>query len=211
MSKKIYQMLIFLSFIFSLNGVAQDKAQNLVGRQRAIFAGGCFWCMEAPFDQIPGVIQVTVGYTGGIKERPSYREVSAGRTGHAEAVELLYDPKLVTYEKLLAIFWRQIDPTSMNAQFCDHGSQYRSAIFYLDDEQKKAAETSRDELQKNGPFKAKIVTEITKAGAFYPAEDYHQHYYKTNPLRYKYYRFSCGRDQALDSFWGAGREKTKHE
>ncbi|MDQ3234271.1 MAG: peptide-methionine (S)-S-oxide reductase MsrA [Pseudobdellovibrionaceae bacterium] len=175
--------------------------------ERAVFAGGCFWCMEAPFDKIPGVLAVTVGYIGGTKDNPTYEEVSAGRTGHTEAVELVFDPKLVSYKKLLHVFWRQIDPTTPDAQFCDRGSQYRSGIFYLNEEQRKDAEASKDELQKTGPFKGKIVTEITKAGRFYVAEDYHQHYYKKNPIRYKYYRSSCGRDKVLDSFWGSGRDK----
>ncbi len=163
--------------------------------------------MEAPFDKIPGVLEVTVGYTGGTKENPTYKEVSAGRTGHAEAVELVFDPKRVSYEKLVHIFWRQIDPTTPNAQFCDHGSQYRSGIFYVNEDQRKVAEASKEELQKSGRFKGRIVTEITKAGRFYAAEDYHQQYYKKNPLRYKYYRYRCGRDKVLDSLWGSSREK----
>ncbi len=191
----------------SLTGQARAQDAKTIPTERAIFAGGCFWCMEAPFDKIPGVLSVKVGYIGGTKVNPTYEEVSAGNTGHAEAVELIYDPKLVSYQKLLHVFWRQIDPTTANAQFCDRGSQYRSGIFYVNEEQKKAAEASKDALQKSGPFKSKIVTEITKAGPFYIGEEYHQQYYKKNPIRYKYYRASCGRDKVLDSFWGADREK----
>jgi len=186
---------------------AQDTKASAPPTERAIFAGGCFWCMEAPFDKIPGVLAVKVGYIGGTKENPTYEEVSAGKTGHTEAVELVFDPKKVSYQKLLHVFWRQIDPTTPDAQFCDRGSQYRSGIFYVNEEQRKAAEASKEELQKTGPFKSKIVTEITKAGRFYLGEEYHQQYYKKNPVRYKYYRHSCGRDKVLDSFWGADREK----
>ena len=176
---------------------------------RAVFAGGCFWCMEAPFDKLPGVAQVTVGYTGGQTKNPSYKEVSLGDTGHAEAIEITFDPKLTSYETLLDVFWHQIDPTVKNAQFCDHGTQYRAEIFYDNEQQKKSAQDTKDQLQRQGPFKGKLVTEISPAGVFYPAEDYHQHYYKKNPLRYKYYRFSCGRDQYLDQVWGKNRSKSE--
>jgi len=177
------------------------------GLTTAVFAGGCFWCMEKPFDQLPGVTLVLPGYTGGSKDKPTYEEVSAGGTGHAESVQVTYDPKKVSYDKLLEVFWHQIDPTTPNAQFCDHGSQYRGAIFYQTDAERQKAEASKAELEKTGRFKSKIVTEITKASTFYPAEEYHQHYYKKNPVRYRYYRHSCGRDQYLDSIWGAGRER----
>jgi peptide-methionine (S)-S-oxide reductase len=172
------------------------------GRKTAIFAGGCFWCMEHPFDQIPGVISVTSGYTGGTKDHPTYEEVSSGKTGHAESVQVIYDPAKVSYEKLVDVFWHNVDPLTPNAQFCDHGTQYRSAIFYLDDEQKRIAEASKDALVKSGKFDKPIVTQIVAASTFWPAEDYHQHYYKTNPVRYKYYRFNCGRDQRLEQLWG---------
>ncbi len=185
----------------------EAKGSELLGKETAIFAGGCFWCMEAPFDRLKGVLAVKVGYTGGQKEKPTYEQVSAGGTGHAEAVEITYNPKDISYEKLLDVFWHQIDPTTPDAQFCDHGSQYRSAVFYTSEAQKIAAEASKAALEKTGPFKAKIVTEITAASPFYEAEDYHQHYYQKNPVRYKYYRFSCGRDQYLDKIWGATREK----
>jgi peptide-methionine (S)-S-oxide reductase len=169
---------------------------------KAIFAGGCFWCMEHPFDILPGVVSTTSGYTGGQKVKPTYEEVSSGSTGHTEAVQVVYDPQKVTYEKLLDVFWHNIDPTVKNAQFCDHGTQYRSGIFYLDDEQRRLAEGSKTALDRNKPFKGAIVTEITRATEFYPAEDYHQDYYLKNPVRYKYYRSGCGRDNRLTQLWG---------
>ena len=168
----------------------------------ATFAGGCFWCMEAPFDKLPGVISVTVGYTGGHVKNPTYEQVSAGGTGHAESVQIVYDPGKISYEKLLDVFWHNIDPTVKNRQFCDIGSQYRSAIFYHTEEQKALARKSKETLEKTKPFKGPIVTEITPASEFYPAEEYHQHYYKKNPIRYKYYRYGCGRDQRLEQLWG---------
>jgi len=173
------------------------------GKQEvATFAGGCFWCMEAPFDKLPGVISVTVGYTGGHVKNPTYEQVSAGGTGHAESVQIVYDPGKISYEKLLDIFWHNIDPTVKDRQFCDIGSQYRSAIFYHNEEQKVLAQKSKEALEKTKPFKGPIVTEITAASEFYPAEEYHQHYYKKNPIRYKYYRYGCGRDQRLEQLWG---------
>ncbi|MEP7154868.1 MAG: peptide-methionine (S)-S-oxide reductase MsrA [Betaproteobacteria bacterium] len=170
---------------------------------KAIFAGGCFWCMEAPFDKLDGVISTTSGYTGGTKKDPSYQQVSSGSTGHAEAVQVVYDPSKVTYEKLLDVFWHNIDPTTKDAQFCDHGTQYRSGIFYLDDAQKLAAEASKSAVEKSKTFKNAIVTEITAASEFYAAEDYHQDYYVKNPVRYKFYRTGCGRDARLTEIWGA--------
>ena len=173
---------------------------------KAILAGGCFWCMEHPFDVLPGVVSTTSGYIGGQKKNPTYEEVSSGRTGHTEAVQVVYDPKKVTYEKLLDVFWHNIDPTVKDQQFCDHGSQYRSGIFYTDDEQKRLAEASKAALDRNKPFSAAIVTEITRASEFYPAEDYHQDFYLKNPLRYKYYRSGCGRDARLKQLWGKAPE-----
>lgn len=173
---------------------------------KAIFAGGCFWCMEHPFDILPGVISTTSGYTGGQKKNPTYEEVSSGNTGHAEAVQVVYDPQKVTYEKLLDVFWHNIDPTVKNEQFCDHGTQYRSGIFYLDDEQRRLAEASKAALARSKPFKGAIITEITRATEFYPAEDYHQDFYLKNPLRYKYYRSGCGRDNRLQQLWGKSPE-----
>lgn len=172
--------------------------------EKATFAGGCFWCMEAPFDSLDGVISVTSGYTGGTTQNPTYEQVSSGTTGHAEAVQVVYDPRKIRYEKLLDIFWRNIDPTVKDRQFCDHGSQYRSGIFYHSEEQRRSAVRSRELLEKNKRFREAVVTEITSAGPFYRAEEYHQHYYKKNPIRYTYYRTSCGRDKRLKELWGAG-------
>lgn len=173
---------------------------------RAIFAGGCFWCMESPFEKIPGVIEVVSGYTGGEKLNPSYQEVSAGGTGHTEAVEVLFDPEQVSYEQLLEVFWMQINPTDAGGQFVDRGTQYRSGIYPLDAEQQRLAEQSKQKLAQSGRFDRPIVTEIVPAGKFYPAEEYHQDYYKKNPLRYKYYRYGSGRDKYLDRVWGEGRK-----
>jgi peptide-methionine (S)-S-oxide reductase len=172
-------------------------------RGEAIFAGGCFWCVETAFEGLPGVSAVISGYTGGSKPNPKYDEVSAGTTGHAEAVRVVFDPTKITYAKLLDIFWRNIDPLQKDAQFCDHGTQYRSGIFYLDEEQRKAAEASKQEIVKSKRFSSAIVTEITKAGVFYPAEEYHQDFYKKDPGRYKSYRLGCGRDRRLQELWGA--------
>lgn len=184
---------------FSSEGVGEKSLA------RATFAGGCFWCMEPPFDKVEGVISTTVGYTGGHKESPTYEEVSSGLTGHAEAVEILYDPQKVGYEKLLEVFWQNIDPTVKDRQFCDVGSQYRTAIFYHDEEQRRLAEMSLERLKQSGRFE-QILTEILPASTFWPAEDYHQDYYRKNPLRYKLYRVGCGRDQRIKGLWeGSGR------
>ena len=171
--------------------------------ETATFAGGCFWCMEGPFDVLDGVVSTTSGYTGGAVPDPDYEQVSAGGTGHAESVQVTYDPQRVSYEKLLDVFWHNIDPTVINQQFCDHGSQYRTAIFYHNDAQKQAAEASVTALAQNKPFTAPVKTELNKAATFYPAEDYHQDYYQKNPVRYKFYRYNCGRDQRLTELWGS--------
>jgi peptide-methionine (S)-S-oxide reductase len=168
----------------------------------ATFAGGCFWCMERPFDEVDGVISTTSGYTGGYKKDPTYKEVSHGGTGHAEAVQIVYDPKKVSYTQLLDVFWHNVDPTNAHGQFCDNGDQYRSEIFYHNEEQRRLAVASEQDLEKHKRFAAPIVTRITPATTFYPAEEYHQDYYQKNPLRYKFYRFSCGRDQRLEELWG---------
>ncbi|OEU56933.1 MAG: peptide-methionine (S)-S-oxide reductase [Desulfuromonadales bacterium C00003096] len=168
----------------------------------AIFAGGCFWCMEPPFEKHPGVLSVTSGYTGGQKLNPTYHEVSAGGTGHTEAIEIVFDPDQISYPQLLEILWMNIDPTDGNGQFVDRGNQYRSAIFYLNQEQRLLAEASKQDLEKSGRFDKPIVTEIVAASTFYLAEDYHQDYYKKNPLRYKFYRYNSGRDRFLDQEWG---------
>jgi peptide-methionine (S)-S-oxide reductase len=168
----------------------------------AIFAGGCFWCMEPVFDRMPGVLSVTPGYTGGEVPNPSYQEVCSGETGHVEAVRIIFDPVRVGYRELLQVFWHNIDPTTKNRQFCDFGSQYRSAIFYLSEEQLRLAEESRRELMQIRPLDRPIVTEILPAAEFYPAEEYHQQYYKKNPLNYKIYHDSCGRNSRLKELWG---------
>jgi peptide-methionine (S)-S-oxide reductase len=168
----------------------------------ATFAGGCFWCIEADFEKLDGVLSVTSGYTGGELANPTYKQVSAGGTGHAEAVRVVYDPAVVSYDELLRHFWRNIDPTVENRQFCDVGDQYRSAIFYHDKAQREAAERSRAALEESKPFRGPIVTEITAAGPFYPAEASHQDYAEKNPIRYAYYRKGCGRDARLRELWG---------
>jgi peptide-methionine (S)-S-oxide reductase len=167
---------------------------------KATFAGGCFWCMEPPFDKLEGVVSTTSGYTGGRVASPSYEQVSSGGTGHLEAVEIAYDPAKISYQELLDVFWRNVDPTDGGGQFCDRGEQYRTAIFVHDDEQRRLAEASRTRLMESGRLK-KVVTPVLSAGAFYAAEDYHQDYYKKNPLRYRFYRTSCGRDRILDKLW----------
>jgi peptide-methionine (S)-S-oxide reductase len=169
---------------------------------KATFAGGCFWCMEPPFEALEGVVSVTAGYTGGTKANPTYEEVSAGGTGHAESVEIVYAPAKVSYEKLLDVFWHNIDPTTPDRQFCDHGRQYRTAIFYHDEMQKRLAEKSKQSLEESKTLPGPIVTEIVPAGTFYPAEEYHQDYAKKNPIRYRYYRYACGRDARLRELWG---------
>jgi len=168
----------------------------------AVFAGGCFWCMEPPFDKLPGVTSTTSGYIGGRVANPTYEQVSAGSTGHTEAVQVRYDPAQVSYAKLLEVFWRNIDPIAVNRQFCDVGDQYRSAVFYRNAQEKRLAEASKQRIEASGRLKQPIATQIVAATTFYPAEDYHQDYYVKNPARYKYYRFSCGRDQRLKAVWG---------
>lgn len=184
-----------------LAGAAQTASAS-GATARAIFAGGCFWCVESDFDKIPGVLSTTSGYTGGTLANPRYEQVSSKTTGHAEAVEVVFDPLKVSYTQLVEHFWRTIDPTTKDRQFCDAGTPYRTAIFAVDAEQLKIALASRAALEKSKPFKEPIVTEIVPAGAFYPAEDYHQNYYKKNPIRYAYYRNGCGRDARLKQLWG---------
>lgn len=170
--------------------------------ETATFAGGCFWCMEQPFDSLPGVLSVMPGYTDGTKQNPTYKEVSAGWTGHTEAVQISYDPAKISYEKLLQVFWRNIDPTVTDRQFCDIGNQYRAGIFYHNENQKKLALASKEHISKTKKFLEPVVTGIVQAGIFYPAEEYHRQYYKKNPIRYRYYRSSCGRDNRLKELWG---------
>jgi len=196
-----------------IGGAAMVHAENTAtgaglqsGRlEKATFAGGCFWCMQPPFDKLKGVVSTTVGYAGGHTKDPTYEEVSSGRTGHAESIEVLYDPLQVSYDQLLDVFWHNVDPTAKDRQFVDVGSQYRSAIFYHNEEQHRLALASKERLARSGKFGTRpIVTEIVPAGMFYPAEDYHQKYYQKNGVRYKFYRFNSGRDQFLDKTWGAG-------
>jgi peptide-methionine (S)-S-oxide reductase len=190
-------LLVLVTVVFA----AAAQTPPPAGKAIATFAGGCFWCVEADFDKVKGVISTTSGYTGGHVANPTYYQVSAGGTGHAESVEIIYDPTKVTYEKLLDYFWHHHDPLAKNRQFCDRGSQYRPAIFYQNEKQRELAEASKKAVQ--GRFSPRVVqTEITKAGPFYKAEEYHQDYYKKNPLRYKFYRFNCGRDARLEELWG---------
>ncbi len=188
---------LFASFAAS----AQDKLAT------ATFAGGCFWCVEEAFDKLPGVVSTTSGYMGGTRKNPTYEEVSSGRTGHTEVVQVKYDPKKVSYEQLLQHFWINHDPTTIDSQFCDHGSQYKPVIFWHDEEQKRLAEASKAKWEKDKPFKQAIVTPVLKAAEFWPAEEYHQDYYKKNPGRYKFYVTGCGRYTRLDQLWGKLRAK----
>ncbi len=203
MKQLINLLLLTIAFI-TISAAYSESDQQSISKELSVatFAGGCFWCMEPPFDKTDGVISTTSGYTDGHKKDPSYQEVSAGGTGHTEAVQIVYDPSKVSYEKLLEIFWRNIDPTTRNRQFCDKGSQYRSGIYYHDQEQKQLADKSKAKLDSNKPFPQAIVTEIKMASEFYPAENYHQDYYQKNPIRYKFYRHGCGRDKRLKSLWG---------
>ena len=186
-------------------GGAQEASKP--GQESAIFAGGCFWCMEPPYDALDGVISTTSGFMGGSTRNPSYEQVSAGGTGHTEVVQVVYDPAQVSYERLLEQFWLNHDPTVTDRQFCDAGSQYRPSIFYHDDEQKRLAEASKAKWQRDKPFDEPIVTPIVAAGDFWPAEEYHQDYYRKNPLRYKFYTAGCGRYARLDQLWGDLRKR----
>jgi peptide-methionine (S)-S-oxide reductase len=193
--------------VYANEGVKAEDTPPEKTLAKATFAGGCFWCMEPPFDGLPGVISTTSGYAGGWKPNPAYAEVSAGATGHAEAVQVAYDPAKISYPELLKVFWRNIDPTMKDRQFCDVGNQYRTAIFYHSDEQRVQAKESKAALEKGKPFPDPIVTEIVTVANFYPAEDYHQDYYLKNPIRYKWYRYNCGRDRRLQELWGNSPQK----
>jgi len=196
--------LLFVSLMIATAGAQTPAlpATNATATAKATFAGGCFWCVESDFDKVPGVLSTTSGYIGGTVANPTYEQVSAKSTGHAEAVEIVYDPAKVSYEQLLGKFWRSIDPTTRDRQFCDAGTPYRTAIFTHGTVQAAAAQRSLVELEKTKPFKEPIVTQIVPASPFYRAEDYHQDYYKKNPVRYNYYRLSCGRDARLRELWG---------
>lgn len=204
--KTLRHWMTWLAFACCIAITAQAYGQASKAPQpataKATFAGGCFWCMEPPYDKLPGVISTISGYMGGKTKNPTYESISSGTTGHAEVVQVEYDPTKISYEKLLEVFWRNVDPTQRDGQFCDHGSQYRTAIFYHDDQQKKLAEASKAALEKNKPFKGDIVTELAAAPQFYRAEEYHQDFYKKNPTRYKVYRSGCGRDARLHALWG---------
>lgn len=191
--------ILYITIIYLVFGSGVMAAETL---KKATFAGGCFWCMEPPFDKLEGVKSTISGYAGGEQENPTYEQVSRGGTGHTEVVQITYDENLVTYEKLLSVFWMNIDPTDAKGQFVDKGSQYRPAVFFHDQLQKSAALKSRDELEKSGKFKSKIVVEVTELKDFYPAEQYHQDFYEKSPVRYKYYRYNSGRDQFLKKVWG---------
>ena len=214
--RKYILILSFLNLIIGGCGMSQtdnstmksqSKDINNPNYQEAIFAGGCFWCMEPPYDDLPGVISTTVGYTGGNVPNPSYEEVSSGTTGHAEAVKIVFNSTKISYPELLKVFWRNIDPTNPLGQFADYGSQYRTAIFYLNEKQKKQALQSRKELEASGMFDKPIVTEIVTASTFYPAEEYHQEFYKKNPLRYNGYKVGSGRAGFLKDKWGNEKKK----
>ena len=195
--------LIFLGYqqVNSMDKMEKPMKNNTEKYASAVFAGGCFWCTESDFEKVPGVIDAISGYTGGHVKNPTYQQVSAGGTGHMESVKVLYDPSKVSYEQLLDYFWRHVDPTDPGGQFVDRGSQYRSVIFYANETEKRLAEKSKQELAASGQFNKPIVTDILPLGEFYPAEDYHQNYYKKNPIRYHYYRYGSGRDQFLKKTW----------
>ncbi len=197
----IFAMALLLSTALSIGASSKSgAAENDL--QVATFAGGCFWCVESDFDNVPGVVRTISGYTGGVLIDPTYKQVSAGGTGHREAVQIFYDPKKVDYATLLEIFWRSVDPTDDGGQFCDRGESYKTAIFATSPEQKRLAEDSKRKLRLSAVLNPPIVTSIEVAGPFYPAEDYHQNYYKKNPLRYTFYRYRCGRDARIKELWG---------
>ena len=206
MMKNLPQAAALLLALLALPGLTNAADGAAPATARATFAGGCFWCMEPPFDALDGVISTTSGYTDGQVENPTYKQVSRGGTGHTEAVQIVYDPARISYEKLLEVYWRNVDPLTDNAQFCDGGTQYRTGIYYHDAAQQAAAEASRQALADSHRFDKPIVTDIAAATTFYPAEDYHQDYYLKNPVRYKYYRYSCGRDKRLEKLWGPADE-----
>ena len=202
MKRELKTILLWVGMALIIAALPAGKDASGQGLEKATFAGGCFWCMEPPFDKLEGVKSVISGYTGGNKTNPTYEEVSSGSTGHAESVEITYDPAVISYPKLLDVFWHNIDPTVKNRQFCDVGSQYRTAIYYHNAEQKQLAEASKKTLEESKRFRGPVYTEITAATTFYPAEEYHQKYYQKNPVRYKLYRYNCGRDQRLRELWG---------
>ena len=191
-----------IAAIFAASTSSKVLAASDDGLATATFAGGCFWCVESDFDAVPGVVETTSGYTGGTADDPTYKQVTAGGTGHREAVQIRYDPKQVSYERLLHVFWRSVDPTDSGGQFCDRGESYQTAIFAGNEEERRIAEASKGALEQSMVLDAPVVTPIEPAGEFYPAEDYHQDYYAKNPVRYRFYRFSCGRDSRVQQVWG---------
>ncbi len=202
-AKHIFLLCTLVLALSACNNDANADAAAATDRTEiALFGGGCFWCMEPPYDKLAGVISTISGYSGGHTKNPSYKAVSSGRTGHAEVVQITFDPAIISYEKLLTVFWRNIDPTRDDGQFCDNGNQYRPGIYYLNEAQLSAAKKSREEIIASKSFAEPIKVEIEKAKEFFPAEEYHQDYYMKNPVRYKYYRYSCGRDKKLKELWG---------
>lgn len=202
----IVNLVLFFLLLSTTFVQAQEAGMKQDGLQKATFAGGCFWCMQPFFDRVKGVKGTMVGYIGGHTKNPTYEEVSMGETGHAEAIEITYDPKEADYEKLLTIYWHNIDPTVENAQFVDHGTQYRTGIFYHNEEQRRLAEDSKKKLAASGKFDKPIKTEIVPASTFYPAEDYHQQYYKKSPVRYNMYSMGTGRHEFKEQHWGKEAE-----
>ncbi len=201
------KFLLFLGFAVLMVGTFMSSANSSYAgenshQEKATFAGGCFWCMEEAFEKVKGVTSVVSGYIGGQVENPTYEQVSAGGTGHTESIEIIYDPNIVTYQRLLEVYWKNVDPTTPNAQFCDHGNQYRTAIFYHDEHQKQVIDESKKNIEVTKGFPESIVTEISPASTFFPAEEYHQDYYAKNPIRYKYYKWNCGRAKRLEQLWG---------
>jgi peptide-methionine (S)-S-oxide reductase len=205
---RMRRLLLGLAILLAAAGLASAQMVPLPkpgpGQAVATFAGGCFWCTESDFDHVQGVISTTSGYTGGQVANPTYEQVSSGGTGHAESVQVIYDPSKVSYQKLLTYYWRHVDPTVKDQQFCDHGNQYRTAIFVHNDEERKLAEASKNQVE--AELKKPIYTQIVDAGPFYPAEEYHQDFYRKNPTKYKFYRWNCGRDQRLEQLWGKVKE-----
>ena len=204
----ILSSLLLMIFSFSAlsepeQGVSPDHSSDQSGQtETAVLAGGCFWCVESDFEKLEGVVEVISGYTGGHTDNPTYKQVSAGGTGHIEAAQVIYDPKIISYTQILDYFWRHVDPTRDDGQFCDNGPSYRPAIFY-NGMQKDLALASKENIEKKKPFSDPIKLELIKAAKFYPAEKYHQDYYKKNPLRYRYYRHGCGRDKRVEQLWGS--------
>jgi len=207
----IFVIFIILISCTKVNKLEITNSYDMTKLKKATFAGGCFWCMESPFEKLDGVVEVIPGYTGGIKENPSYEEVSSGTTGHVEAIQIVYDPEKIDYKQLLDVFWKQIDPTDDSGQFVDRGLQYKSLIFYHDEDQKIVAEESKENLEKSNVFDKPILTEIKKASIFYSAEEYHQDFYKKHPFKYRFYRSRSGRDQFLEKVWGNYDKKSKEE